>query len=356
MLAIRLVRADDLDSGLIAAWRRIQSCCGLDSPYFWPEFTQAVAAVRSDVEIAVLEQAGEPVGFFPFQRGPLGIGKPVGGRLSDLHGVLALPDVEWDCVELLRRCRLTAWDFDHLPAAQQRLAPAARRLSPAPFIDLSAGFDIYCRARHAAGARHIEKLRRYAQRLIRRHGPPRFEHTTDRGLLDALVRLKSEQYRRTGLIDTFQFPWTIALLQRLLAQPSPDFRGVLFVMYVGDEVAAVEYDLRAGDVLHSWFPAYDPQFARDSPGLLLLLEVARMSPELGIRRIDLGKGDQEYKQRFATGAEMLAEGSITVNSATRWVRQGWRTTKNWLRRLPGLRQQRGPARWAFHLREWMEFR
>ena len=39
----------------------------LDNPFFRPEFTQAVAAVRDDVEVAVLEIQQQPVGFFPYQ-------------------------------------------------------------------------------------------------------------------------------------------------------------------------------------------------------------------------------------------------------------------------------------------------
>jgi hypothetical protein len=60
----------------------------LVSPYLSPEFTQLMAAVRDDVFVAVLEQQGEAVGYFPYQRGALRIGKPVGGVMS---GVAVAP-------------------------------------------------------------------------------------------------------------------------------------------------------------------------------------------------------------------------------------------------------------------------
>jgi len=51
-----LIKTEDLDAGLIAAWRSIQArepC--FESPYFCPEFTQAVGSVRDDVRVVVIE-------------------------------------------------------------------------------------------------------------------------------------------------------------------------------------------------------------------------------------------------------------------------------------------------------------
>ena len=59
-------------------WSEIQAAePALESPYFRPEFTQAVAQVRRDVEVAVMFEGSDAIAFFPFQRGPLNIGKPV---------------------------------------------------------------------------------------------------------------------------------------------------------------------------------------------------------------------------------------------------------------------------------------
>ena len=59
----------------------------LVSPYFCPEFTQAVGDVREDAFVGIVEDAGEFVGFFPFQRRALGVGKPIAGPLSDYQGL-----------------------------------------------------------------------------------------------------------------------------------------------------------------------------------------------------------------------------------------------------------------------------
>ena len=79
-----VLRPDELTDVHLTRWRQIhESAARFASPYFTPEFTQAVGSVRRDVEVAVLEESGEVVGFFPFQRGLLGFAKPVGGQLSD---------------------------------------------------------------------------------------------------------------------------------------------------------------------------------------------------------------------------------------------------------------------------------
>ena len=112
-MKVSVVSAVQLSEPLLLAWLDIQGADPeLDSPYFCPEFTQAVAAVRDDVEVAVLEEHGEIVGFFPYQRSRGGVGRPVGGRLSDFQGVVIRPGVGWNPVQLLKGCRLKAWHFD----------------------------------------------------------------------------------------------------------------------------------------------------------------------------------------------------------------------------------------------------
>ena len=60
-----LMNTQDLDAGLVAAWRAIQHCePRFESPYFDPEFTRAVGRVRDDVRIVLIENDGRPVGFF----------------------------------------------------------------------------------------------------------------------------------------------------------------------------------------------------------------------------------------------------------------------------------------------------
>ena len=82
----------------------------------------------------------------------------------------------------------------------------------------------------------------------------------------------------------------------------------------------------------------------------------KASHDLGMERIDLGKGQEPYKSSFMTGALRLAVGSVDLRPATRTVRRFWHHTKRWVRDSP----LRGPAsvpwQWIRQVRDQMQFR
>ena len=91
-MKVTLVPGGELGSDLVRAWAEIQeSNPTLASPYFHPEFTRAIATVRDDVEVAVIEDGAQVVAFFPFQRGRRSVGVPVGGIISDYQGLICSP-------------------------------------------------------------------------------------------------------------------------------------------------------------------------------------------------------------------------------------------------------------------------
>jgi CelD/BcsL family acetyltransferase involved in cellulose biosynthesis len=89
-----------------------------------------VGRVRPGARVAVLEEGPEVVGFFPYERGPLRVGRPIGAGLSDCQGLVHTPDLEWDRRELLRGAGLNVWEFDHLLATQRPFAPYHRARRP----------------------------------------------------------------------------------------------------------------------------------------------------------------------------------------------------------------------------------
>lgn len=356
MSRISCISGRSLDREHVAAWSRIQrDNPDLASPYFRPEFAQAVASIRDDVEIAVIEDGNQPVAFFPFQRAGWNVGKPVGGRLSDFHGMVAGPDAEWNPEDLLNRCRLSAWDFDHLPLSQERLRPYNVAVAPSPHIELGAGFDAYSKQMNAKSDELKQALRK-GRKLEREVGPLRFEwHTGERCIFETLLRWKTQQYHSTHLTNVFSFPWTVALLERVLELQDEAFAGVLSALYVGDRLLAMHLGMRSFDVLHSWFPAYDREFYRFSPGLLLLAELCRAAPEQGIRRIDLGKGEEQYKTSFMTGATLVGEGEVIRKNLVRLMRRSWVRTRDWVKSSPLRGPARVPAGMLRRYREWRQF-
>jgi len=307
-------RFGELSAAELSAWDAIHTSePSLASPYFHPGFTGAVAAERSDVFVTVIEQGGSPVGFFPFQRGSLGAGKPVGGALSDFHGVVSRADAAWDVRGLLRGSGLSTWVFDHLLATQERFAPMKASEHPSPVMDVSQGYEAYMTGRRAEGSKQILKAEGLGRKLEREVAPMRVElDSRDPVVLERVLLWKSEQCRESGLPDIFAVAWTRALMKRLFETRESGFGGVLSALYVGDELAAAHFGMRSRTVWHYWFPSYDEKYAKFSTGLLLLLRMAHAAPGMGIRVIDLGKGETMYKQRLMSGATTIWEGRADV--------------------------------------------
>lgn len=311
-----LISAKDLDAGLLHAWRTVQTAQTVfHSPYFCPEFTMAVAAVRHDVRIVVIECDGRPVGFFPHQRSSWGRGRPVGGPLSDYHGVIAEPGADWSVAALMRAARLSVWPFDHLVGEVERFAEYRVARSTSPQIGLRDGYAAYVRGRRDAGSDYIPKTEGLARKLGREVGELRFTfNDTTEEALSQLLAWKRAQYLMAKTTDVFGRPWTGQLLRNIAATQTPEFAGVCSVLRAGGRIVAAHMGMRSRSSLHYWFPAYDPELAKFSTGIILLLRMAEAAADAGLQSVDLGKGDSQYKQRLMTGAAALSEGRVCLPS------------------------------------------
>ena len=335
--AASLTEADTL------RWSAIQQQTdSLASPFFSPQFTAIVASVRDDVAVARLEEGDRTIGFFPFERGRFGEGRPVGSILSDYHGLIAPPDVAVDCADLVRSCGLKTWRFHHLIAAQTCFDRFIHTHRFSTLMDLSSGFDAYVSARLDAGVRiPIASTTRKARKLERDHGPLRYSHhTTDAAAFQTLMSWKSAQYERTGAANPLAHQWIRDVLAAVSATETEGFGGLLSTLSAGDRLAAVHLGMRSSQVWHSWFPAYDPALASYSPGLLLLLRMAESARELGLNAIDLGPGTAPYKQMMISQGVPLAEGSVDTTVLAALATRTRRTTRSLIRRTALARKVR----------------
>jgi CelD/BcsL family acetyltransferase involved in cellulose biosynthesis len=328
-MRIFLVRPGELGRPELARWEELQNANPyLKSPYFTHQFTSAAAAARGDVRVAIMEEAHRIVGFFPHQQ-RWSIGAPVGGRLSDHHGVVCEPGLRWDWRHLLQACRLAYWPFDHLPACQAPPVPLVAECSPG--LDLSRGYDAWwTRRTGATGA--LSCLPRKSRKLEREFGPLRFEENSrDPAVFARVLQLKSEQCRRTGQPDFFAWNWTQALVSAVRDTDEQTFGGRLSALYVGDMLMAAHFGMRSSRVWHWWFPVYNAQWRRFSPGALLLLKVAEAAAAGGHDLLDLGKGPERYKTSFADSAQPLVEGVVSRPALLTFVRTLRKGTGRWLR-------------------------
>ncbi len=333
---ITVMPVDQLAASWRASWSSLQRTSPLlRNPFFSPEYAAQVAGVRPDVEVAIVCRDGECVGALPFERGTRGVGRPVGWRVSAIHGIIAAPQLDWDPLQFLREAGLNSWDYECVPAEQHGLRPFHLCKRRFPYVTLEDGYDTYRRERRQGGSGFFAQVDRKARKMEREIGALEFNlHAADDEAYDALRRWKSAQYRRTRTLDVLAIDWVAELLDRIRRAEAPSFSGVLSVLRAGGRIAAVHLGIRSDDVLAWWFPTYDPDLAAYSPGHILIDRVLRAAPAIGIRRLDLGQGGERYKTRLRSGTFDVAEGAADRRRGRRWCRRAWIHTRDWAGRTP----------------------
>lgn len=326
-----MLKPDELGEEEAEAWRELRAKSGAPAnPFMEPEFTLAVGRVRPAARVAVLWEDGEPAGFFPYEQGPLGHGRAIGLGVSDCQGAVLRPGLTIAPRELLRACALSAWEFDNLEAGQGLFQPDAAEEFASPVIDLDAGYAAYEEVLRAQSPKFLRTTLAKERKLGRQAGEVRFVFDErDPAALRTLMEWKSAQYRRTGRRDRFAKEWISNLVRLLHETRTPGCSGVLSVLYAADRPVAAHFGLRSPTVLSCWFPAYEPEFAKYSPGLILHLRMAESAAAEGIGMLDLGRGAAEYKDALKTGELRVYEGSS--------VRPGARAALYWLSREPARR-------------------
>lgn len=313
-----VVPARSLTSDLVAAWISSIPLTGdWASPFFRPEYTLAVAAVRDSVDVCVIRRGRDAVGFFPFERIGKGIGRPVGGSMSNFQGVICAPDAPWDAVALARAAKLTTLKFHHQVQSQPQFDAFTTQRASSPIIDIAGGWDAYLALRRDAGVSSFNALPRKMRKLERDLGALRFEpHTSKPLVFEKLVEWKRAQYERTNARGSMQHDWALDVLRRLMLVQEAGFAGTLSSLYAGERLIAAHAGMRSATAWHYWYPAYDPSLSQHSPGLVLMHEMCRWAAGAGLQRIDLGPGEGAHKDLFATSETRVGVGQVVVPEST----------------------------------------
>jgi CelD/BcsL family acetyltransferase involved in cellulose biosynthesis len=323
---VTIVRPQELGDSELAAWRTMQRSRGeFDNAFLSPGFTLAAGRVRTDVLVAVLEEGHDVVGFFPFERTRLRVGRPVAAGVCDAQAVIHTPEFEWNGKDLLRACNVDVLEFDHLIASQmayiENVVPRNSSI-----IDVSDGYESYIAERQRTSRKIITSTFAKQRKLERDRGETRFEFDVrEPQALRILMQWKSTQYRRTGWRDRLAIQWVEGLVWDLFETSSDGCVGTLSALYAAERLIAAHFGLRCDSTLSCWFPAYDVNFAKYSPGLSLHLKMAEGAPRTGIQRLDLGKGDEVYKASLRSVTVPVGEGWIDRTSPAALVRRAQRT-------------------------------
>lgn len=306
-------------------------------PFFSPRFAAAVDHARGDVHVAIAIERGHQfeelphpdhvIAFLPFHRvGKVGV--PVGRFLNDAHNIIGLSSEAIDWTAWLKACDVVAFDFHAIAdpdvswTEQHRLQTV--KAFRAEFDDDSPGYLRQLERDH----RTISKQGQKTRKLGREVGEVRLEiDCRCPEVLQQTIDWKRAQYQRTHILDLFLPDWTRRLVQELhhgldfsveaLPQDAADefratsLRGLLSVLWAGDRVIAAHYGMIERGRMHYWFPTYDPAYSRYSPGTALFTEIVRAATTHGIDCIDMGYGEQPYKQKQTATTSELVFGTIT---------------------------------------------
>lgn len=180
-------------------------------------------------------------------------------------------------------------------------------------MDLDQGYEAYLGHLRVKSPKFTRTTLAKERRLARDHGTVRYVHDErDPAVLRTLTEWKSAQYRRTGRSDRFAQSWINELVRQLFHTGSPQFAYLLSVLYVDDVPVAAHFGLRSERVFAQWFPAYDPAYAKYSPGLILHLRMAEAAAADGIAYMDLGRGQKQYKDSLKTRELTVSEGWVAL--------------------------------------------
>ena len=234
---------------------------------------------------------------------PLGIG------ISDDLDMLALPGCEQQAGAAILDAVAGASDWDHV-SLEELGSDATALLWRAP-----EGWDDALTTQSqrpvlawAAGRRGIEdlipphklrKLRMARHRTARRHGIVEVaDATTAPAFLEALFLLHAARWESRGeagvLADPLVQAYHRAALPKLVAH------GLLHATLVRIEsrVAGVFYGVRRGATLYAYLGGFDPDFAFESPGTVLMGDAVDRMTGKGAGCIDLLRGQEPYKYEW----------------------------------------------------------
>jgi CelD/BcsL family acetyltransferase involved in cellulose biosynthesis len=329
---ISMARPSELGPDEIAAWHSMQRKTeSLANPFLCPEFAIAVDNFCPNARVAVLADGPDVVGFFPFQRRRLGVGVPIGYGINDCQGLIHAPDLEWDLREVLRACKVSVWQFDHLVEGQRPFERYLAAVAPSPVIDLTDGFPAYQEELRAKSPQFCKDLARRTRKLERETGELRFVvDSRDLAELRALMGWKARQYERSGWANVFDRPWVVDVADYLFSIHNDQFGGLLSVLYAGGTPVAAHFGLGSHHTLAQWFPAYDTRFGKQSPGLIQHLRMVEETAALGINLINLGKGAERYKQTLKNHDLLVAEGMAAGASLPAAAHRARISTVRWV--------------------------
>jgi CelD/BcsL family acetyltransferase involved in cellulose biosynthesis len=315
--------------------------------------------------VHVAREHGRLTGALPLfveRRFGLRVARVLGEDAAALTDVLVADDAHPQTATLLidrARCGVDLADVFGL-AADSRLG---RRLTlvpraEAPVLELAGGWDAVYQARTSAKRRSLHRRRR---RQLADLGPVEFTVARTPAELAAgleeAFRLHAARWRDRPEASGFATATGRSFHRAALRALAPSGVARIALLRVGGQAVACNYFFVLGDRLYFHELAFDPAFARWSPGQITTLDTLAAAGSEGVARVEFLGGAERYKLELADRFEPLYQGlgltsgvrgRAAVATRIAWIRARARLKETPARRLyyDGLAPARRIARAA----------
>ena len=116
-------------------------------------------------------------------------------------------------------------------------------------------------------------------------------------LIDVACQIKELTYKNGLAVGFTDSPVNRALLENAARDGS--LRA--YILFVGDEPCAFQFDVLYGKTQFTEFGSFDPKWSRGSPGTVLLIKVLeQLCRDSDVNMMDYGFGHALYKSKFGT--------------------------------------------------------
>jgi len=144
-------------------------------------------------------------------------------------------------------------------------------------------------------------MRRQRSRLAA-EGAIELEYVTEpapvRRALSSFIRLHQESWAARGRVSPFEEPLRRRLIEEAIDRSTGRRQVVVSSLRVGGADVAMRLSFLFNGMAHLYAAAYNPRYARTSPGVLQLASLLEQLFATGTETVDLGFGDSPHKARF----------------------------------------------------------
>ena len=290
------------------------------TPCLRPELYIALGPHHDDLRIAIIEESGQAVGFFPFRRCKNAkVAAPIPG--CDYQAIVGAPALEADAEVILAACNLQIFDFEHfLPQADSLARNRSTAAVSSPALDLSRGYEAYLADLRAKGTT-FSSLKIKRRRMERDHGELRIECIHSSPLLERMLRWKAERFNH----DRSWIDRVGNIIKSLSSNSLESPIGALLVLYAGETPVAVQFGLRDRGIFHCWLSGFNPAFNHYPSSTIMRLEMCKNAQRFGCYFFDLGPGGEPYKTSISNAAVPGLKGSIELPGMLSLLRKIRRT-------------------------------